>query len=172
MRPYQTVPGSVLQKVLTTLQEFDRPMSGRELRAAIEYAGAPSAFMNTMSRPTRLGVLNLSNHCYSRGDTPVITRERRAEKQQRETWRGHLPDPIVLRGSLRTLMDVGNAVATGDPLRAIADAMDAARAVLTAPRERFKGAEVELLVAREIRSITVAAQLATATLQQALEVLQ
>lgn len=174
MKPYQTSPDSTLHKVLAAL-EVHGPLTAFQLRDAVEYDLTPAAFSNALSRPVRVGVLNLSDKVYSRGSRPVITRERRAEKLvKRAGWLDHLPSPTVLAGNLRTLMDDGSAASTGDPLRALADAMDAARAVLAAGRagKRYKGAEVELLVARELRSITIAAQLAVTTLNEALEVLQ
>lgn len=171
MKAYRFLPGSTLAKVLTALAAAE-PLTVAQLREAIEHTGTRGNFMNAMSRPLALDVVRYDSGKYSRGDMPVRARERRLSTSPLDSWRGHLPEPSALTGSLRTLMDCGSAVPTGDPLRAIADMMDAARAVLTAPRSRFKGAEVELLVAREIRSVTLAAQLATTTLQQALEVLQ
>ena len=175
MTPYRYVPGSTVDKVLKALDVAAVPISLTTLRDAIEYEGDVKKLRQMLRRPTILDVIRYENRLYSRGETPTVLRERRAGgyvRLSKESWRGHLPEPSAMVGSLRTMMDVGSTVATGDPLRALADALDAARKVLSAkPGTRFNGAEVDLLVARELRSITVAAQLATQTLNEALEVL-
>lgn len=77
-------------------------------------------------------------------------------------------------GRLRDLMLVGSNAISGDPLRELADAMDAARAVMAARYEpgcRFGGAEVDIMVARELRQISEAARRATLNLREALGVL-
>lgn len=83
------------------------------------------------------------------------------------------PSPIVY-GSMRDFLATGDHVVTGDPLRGLVEAIDAARKVLAAknnPGARFKGAEVDLLVARELRQISEAAERAKVNLAQALEVM-
>lgn len=76
-------------------------------------------------------------------------------------------------GRLRGLMLDGESAITGDTLRLLSDALRAARAVLDAKRDcRFHGAEVDLMVARELRQVSEAAQRAAANLRQALEVMQ
>lgn len=77
-------------------------------------------------------------------------------------------------GKLRDLMLDGSAAVSGDPLRLLADALDAARLVQAAKRLpgcRFTGAEVDLMVARELREISEAARRATVNLREALVVL-
>lgn len=174
--PYRYVPGSVVDRTLKALDAAAVPMTAAQLREAIEYTGAISTFLNIIRKPTDMGVFALANRLYTRGDTPTIVRERRAYNGKRplEQWRNQIQQAAATGASLRALMDTGAEVSTGDPLRALADALDVAREVLAAGRkgERFKGAEVELLVARELRSITTAAQLAVHTLKQALEVLK
>lgn len=75
---------------------------------------------------------------------------------------------------LRDMFFLGDANVTGDPLRMLANAIDAARALMSAkhsPTCRFKGAEVDVMVARELRAISEAAGRATLNLTQALEVM-
>jgi hypothetical protein len=174
--PYRYVPGSVVDKVLKALDAAAVPMTIAQLREAVEYTGSLGAFLGILARPTNLGVFHRAGRLYTRGQTPTIIRERRVNyvAPAPHGWRKDIQMPAAMVGTLRTLMDDGTAVSTGDPLRALANAMDVARAVLTAGRKsgRFAGAEVDLLVARELRSITIAAQLAVSTLNEALEVLQ
>lgn len=75
-------------------------------------------------------------------------------------------------GQLRDMFFLGDANVTGDPLRMLSNAIDAARAVMSAKTaSRFKGSEVDLLVARELRSISEAADRATRNLTNALEIM-
>jgi hypothetical protein len=77
-------------------------------------------------------------------------------------------------GKLRDLMFDGSAAASGDPLRLLADALEVARLVRTAklrPGCRFTGAEVEIMVASELRQISEAARLATGNLREWLGVM-
>jgi hypothetical protein len=95
-----------------------------------------------------------------------------AAREQRDEM-PEIPDPVVY-GSLHDFMATGDTATCGDPLRGLADAMDAARKVLATkdkPGARFKGSEVDLLVARELRQIAEAAERAKANLAQALEVM-
>lgn len=77
-------------------------------------------------------------------------------------------------GQLRDLMLVGTSSVSGDPLRELVEAMDAARAVMAAryqPGCRFSGAEVDVMVARELRQISEAARRATVNLRASLWIL-
>jgi hypothetical protein len=161
----------MLDKVVRALELAGEPMTPSALRDAIEFDGPQVNFHNNLQGGLDAGVVLYDKKRYSRGKTPVIVYDRRTPTHTRLV---RLPIEAPMVGNLRTLMDDGGAVSTGDPLRALADAMDAARAVLAAGRtsKRFAGAEVELLVARELRSITIAAQLAVTTLNEALEVLK
>jgi hypothetical protein len=95
----------------------------------------------------------------------------RPPRQPQRREMAEVPPPIV-HGSLRDLLASSEEATTGDPLRGLVEAMDAARQVLAAKRSsRFKGAEVDLLVARELRQIAEAAERAKVNLLQALEVM-
>jgi hypothetical protein len=93
---------------------------------------------------------------------------------QRDDGMGLERDAVLRqhRGSLREFIHTGMSIHTGDPLRELADLQDAARAVLAAKAlSRFKGAEVDVAVARELRSITAAMSQATSNLKRYLEVM-
>lgn len=82
--------------------------------------------------------------------------------------------PPAMRGQLRDMFFLGDTNVTGDPLRALSAAIDAARDVMAAklsPRCRFKAAEVDVMVARELRQISEAAERARRNLAKALEVM-
>lgn len=74
---------------------------------------------------------------------------------------------------MRAMMLVGPAVV--DPSPDVAEAMEAARVLLAAKLQagcRFTGAEVDLLIARELRQVSEAAQRAAESLRQALEAMR
>lgn len=104
-----------------------------------------------------------------------LERRTRGPARGQRTSRGVQRDPEARRahgGSLRELMDTGAAIETGNPLRELADLHDAGRRVLAAKAvSRFKGAEVDVAVAREMRCITQAIAQATANLNRYLEVM-
>ncbi len=75
---------------------------------------------------------------------------------------------------LRDLMLDGSTTVTGDPLRLLSEALDVARLVRAAklrPGGRFSGAEVDVMVARELRHISEAAERARDNLRQALDMM-
>lgn len=96
---------------------------------------------------------------------------------EHENWRQvqiEQREPSTLVGTLRDLVATGDHATTGDPLRSLSDAIAAARQVLAAksvPGCRFQGAEVDQMVARELRQISEAAERAKTNLMQALEVM-
>lgn len=75
---------------------------------------------------------------------------------------------------LRQLMRCGDYVSTGHPWANFSAVMDAAREVRAASvgHPRFNGAEVDLAVAREIRSISKAAEAAVVNLRSMAELLK
>jgi hypothetical protein len=99
--------------------------------------------------------------------------EAREPDNQRQIQQ-HFYAPPQLVGKLRDLFNSGRDAVIGDPLQLLNDALDAAKAVDTAkdyPGCRFKAAEVDLLIARELRAISETAVRARANLLQALEIM-
>jgi hypothetical protein len=85
----------------------------------------------------------------------------RSSKEQRTS---------LLVKKFREFLSSGGELTTGDPYRAIGLMLEAARKVLEAKsKSKFDGAEVDLLVHREISQIAEAAERATENLQLALE---
>lgn len=114
--------------------------------------------------------VNTKSFLYSLPEVEPVARKsppwRRAQQR--------MADPTVLHGKLCDLFRSGVSAVTGDPMRSLLDAIDAGRKVLdakTAKGCRFNGAEVDRLVARELRQIAEAAERAKVNLAQALEVM-
>lgn len=174
------------EKVVEVMSAFPRGKQFRLGELAMLAGVKPANLCKALDPAVRVGLIVIERRSarqflYSlpEGELPPMpARESHAMRpRQHPEWRkvqNLQVEHTELHGKLCDLFRSGVNAITGDPMRSLLDAVDAGRKVLAAkssPHCRFKGAEVERLVARELRQISEAAERAKVNLAQALEVM-
>lgn len=183
-------PKTTVDKVVEAMSAFPVGRKFRSGELSI-LAGVSQTNFSTLLAPGvaagRIAVERASARCFfyslpteapAARPEPAYAPRARPAAQESPRWRRvqqDLAEPTsVLHGKLCDLFRQGTAAITGDPMRLLLDAIDAGRKVLdakAAPGCRFNGAEVDRMVARELRQVAEAAQRARVNLERALEVM-